>query len=188
MIEFVKGPLNNDTLSSTLQDKFTKALLSCNDHNSKYFLLNLVYNNYNHFSNPSYNIDPVTFLNEVVQIASSKNSKMKIVVMGGEHQDTGHHSNIVQHHISNHEASYGCFVKDTYIRFRVELDANNIYSYNMNTLNSTHIFHFITDVPEVIWTKNKKGYVYFYISQSIPISVAKTLYPKTTLPVKRIVY
>ena len=188
MIEFVKGPLNNDSLSFALQDKIKSALLSCNNPSSKYFMLNMIYNNYNHFSNPSYNIEPFVFLNEIANVANNKNSKMKIIVMGSEHEDTGHHSNIIQHHFSKSESTYGCFVKDTYIRFRVEIDTKNIYSYNMNILNTTHIFHFITDVPQVIWTKNKRGSVYVCIPRDVPDSVAKKYFPKTDLPVKRISY
>lgn len=151
MIEFVNGPNKEALPSKEEQKQLIHALKHCDHQQSTYFWLNMIYNNYYHFSNPSYAYYTPIFLQEIAKVARSRDSK--IVVMGGQHSDTGHTSGLVL--FQSNSLQEPCFVEDTYIRFTVKLSP----SYKSTILNDVNVFHFLTNVPKVTYPLNKRGTV-----------------------------
>jgi hypothetical protein len=175
MIDFVQGPNKEPVPSAEEQAEIIEALQNCDSEQSYYFWLNCIYNNFYHFSNQAYSYYPPTFLQEVAKIARSRDNK--IIVMGNHHSDTGHTSGVIFHQPNATAAPYGCFVQDTYIRFTMKMPS----PYKLSVLNEFQVFHFLTNVPKVSWTVNKRGMIIVHnIPSWISNKVALDYYPAVT--------
>lgn len=175
MIKFVDGPNREPKLNKIDQENLKNALLYSFDGVSWYCWLNLIYNNAEHFFNPSYAFDTQTFLREVSTIANSPNDTIRI--MGSRHKDTGHTSGIIRIK-KNNAPPYGAFVSDDYIRFTIQLKSPR----KLYVLNEVSVFHFLMDVPTLLWTQNtNKGVI---LLKNVPYgfdeSEAQKYYPKVT--------
>jgi len=180
MIEFVE--FGEHKMNKNKQPEIIEALLKCTSEESYYCWLNMIYNNEHHFYNNSYAYDTWQFLREVSQIANSPNDKL--IVMGGIHSDTGHTSGLVLHQINNKSQPYGAFVSDSYIRFSIKLKSPR----KLSVLNESQIFHFLTNVPSVLWTPHKSGNILLYnIPQNFDYQNAEMYYPivSTGFKIKR---
>lgn len=176
MIEFVDGPNREPKVSKKDEENVKKALLYSFNGGSWYCWLNIIYNNAEHFFNPSYVFDVPTFLQEVSIIANSPNDTIRI--MGSRHKDTGHTSGIIAIKKSN-AIPCGAFVSDDYIRFMVKLK----HPRKLYALDEVSIFHFLMDVPTILWTHLKdKGVI---LLRNIPYAFdekeAQQFYPIITL-------
>lgn len=175
MIEFVN--FGEHKMDKDHQNAIKDGLLNCLNDASHYFWLNMIYNNVQHFSNSSYSYNTYQFLQDISMIANNKIDK--ITVMGGIHSDTGHTSGLVLYQVNQNTPSYGAFVSDSYIRFTIKLKSPQ----QLSVLNENQIFHFLIDVPTVLWTKEKYGNI---IIHNIPYNfneiIASTYYPHVTNP------
>jgi len=172
MIEFVEGPHGEGKPSKMDQAMLAAALENCTDPNSFYCWLNMIYNNSQHFNNTMYAYHTWSFLQDISKIAKSKNGIIR--VMGTVHQDPGHTSGVVLHQYNDYYPPYGCFVSDSYIRFSLHMKE----TYKLNVLDEYHVYHFLTEVPDLLWTQNQQGSI---IVASIPYdmdcNVALDYYP-----------
>jgi hypothetical protein len=172
MIEFIQfGP---HKLEKNKQPEIEEALSYCNSLESSYSWLNMIYNNQNHFFNPSYSYDILKFLEEIVMIADSPTDKL--IVMGSIHEDTGHQSGLVLYQKTKKE-SVNTFLSDSYIRFTIKLQSHK----KLSVLNETEVFHFLVDVPKVLWVPGnvKKGNILlFNIPPMFDDQTAHMYYPK----------
>ena len=113
-------------------------------------MLNTLFNNSYHFSNPTISYTADQFLREIDYVIASQ--EYTIDVMGSEHQDPGigHASYLI-----NQTNVYGeiqpAFVKDTYIRFKITPTpaGKGKPLKPLCALNTTGVFHFLTQVPEI---------------------------------------
>lgn len=177
MIEFVEGPHKELALKGKEKGIIEEALKNCSNSDNYYFWLNMIYNNADHFFNPAYSLYIPTYLREIAMIANSAQDKIR--VMGSKHTDTGHSSNIILFQGNSRSVPLAAFVSDEYIRFTVKLAAPR----KLNSLNEYSVFHFLVDVPSLLWTgKYSRGTV---ILRNIPYTFTKEqgnmYYPKVSL-------
>ena len=160
-------------LAKNKQENIRDALVNCTNVESFFCWLNMIYNNQSHFYNPSYSYDTHVFLKEIAMICASPTDKL--VVLGGVHSCTGHQSGLVLYQKTKNKnmGAINTFVSDTYIRFTIKLQRQK----RLFVLNETQVFHFLVDVPNVIWIpgNEKKGYILLY---SPNIQVFERYYPK----------
>lgn len=177
MIEFVEGPHREPAMKGKAKEFIEDILRNCDKDDSYYFWLNMIYNNAEHFSNQNHALYIPTFLRELSMLANS--TKDKIQIMGGKHFDTGHTSGIVLFQNGPRSAPYASFVSDEYIRFTVKLSAPR----KLSSLNEYMVFHFLIDVPTLLWTgAYKHGTV---ILRNIPYTFTQEqgemYYPKVAM-------
>lgn len=173
MIEFVD--FGEHKIKNNKQSEIKEALLHCASENSYYCWLNMIYNNSNHFYNQSYSYDTWQFLKEIAMISASPTDKL--IVMGGIHEDTGHQSGFILQQVNTMSNPVNTFVSDSYIRFTIKLKAHK----RMFVLNETQVFHFLVDVPKVLWApqNEKKSIILLYnIPKNFDENYAKMFYPK----------
>lgn len=173
MIDFVN--FGEHKMEKNHQNLIKDGLLNCLNENSHYFWINMIYNNVQHFSNSSYSHNSYQFLHDISTVANSKVDK--ITVMGGAHNDTGHTSGLVLYQLDQNIQPIGSFVSDSYIRFTIKLKSTQ----KLSTLNELQIFHFLIDVPTVIWTKEKHGNIIIHnIPWHFDNNTASNYYPHVT--------
>lgn len=107
------------------------------------YIINLAYHNIYHFSN-NQDYDVVDFLEDLHKLIDSKT--FKVIVMGGEHMDTGHISQAFFQRDDNGVPQF-MMVKDTYIRFKI-LCSNPRF---LKVLNENKIYHYLTKPPTILW-------------------------------------
>lgn len=172
MLEFIQ--FGEHKLNKNKQPEITNALLNCASEESYYCWLNMIYNNATHFYNPSYSYDTWQFLKEISMIANSPTDKL--IVMGGQHEDTGHQSGLILYQ-NNKKEPINTFVSDSYIRFTIKLKTHK----RLFVLNETQVFHFLIDVPQITWIpgNEKKGNILLYnIPHTFDKQTVQMYYPK----------
>jgi hypothetical protein len=175
MIEFIE--FGNHKMEKRKEELIKDSLINCFKDDSRYYWLNMIYNNSQHFSNSSYASNTWQFLKELSMIANSINDK--VIIMGGIHKDTGHTSGLILHQPHRNSISHGAFVTDSYIRFIIKLKSPR----KLSMLNDTQVFHFLVELPEVLWTPSKNGTLLVYnipydFSEEIATGYYPTGYPR----------
>lgn len=122
-------------LDDIKQSKIYDALIGCMNEGSFFCILNMIYNNSDHFFNPSYSYDTWQFLTEIAVIAASPIDTLTI--LGGVHSCSGHQSALFPKNT---------LVSDYYIRFTIKLHKFK----RLHVLNESQVFHFLVDVPEIL--------------------------------------
>lgn len=146
MLDFIPGP-NNEKISDKEKLEITNMLQNCNKVEEFGHQVNIAYNNITHFSSPQYNYDINEFLKALSAIVNSVS--FHIEVMGSIHSDPFGHSSSLIGQMSQYGEFLPCLVQDKYIRFKVNMK-NKINDKILGPLNTTSIFHFLVDVPEII--------------------------------------
>lgn len=126
------------------------------DENAKQFILkelkkqsnshfiNLAYHNPYHFSTQIQKYEVNGFLDDLHKLCDSV--MYKVIVMGGEHMDTGHISQSI-FQVDDYGNPQFLMVQDTYIRFKIEC-SNPSFT---NVLKPGHVYHYLTRPPTILW-------------------------------------
>lgn len=107
-------------------------------------MINMAYNNPHHFSTELQHYDVLTFLEDMYKICESVT--YKVIVMGGQHVDTGHVSRAL-FQVDDFGTLQYLMVQDTYIRFKVEC-SNERFT---KVLQPNRIYHYLTRPPRILW-------------------------------------
>ncbi len=135
MIKFTSGPHGQLTNEYEMQH-----IIECL-HSQTFRDINHAYNNYWHFSNTIFAYDIGSFLADMDKLIHSQVHTLRVI--GSVHKDPGHASGLIGYWEDGKFRP--AWVQDTYVRFKVELDANT-YT-NLCCLDSHSTYHYLIDYP-----------------------------------------
>lgn len=140
MIVFLPGPHGE-----RLQPNEEKEILAALDEGSLAWRVNSHYNTFTHFYSHS-EYDTATFLRELKYLIDSRVHKVDVI--GGIHTDPYGHTTGLIGQYSDFGEYMPAMVKDTYIRFKVNLNPSHMRA--LRAFDTFSVFHFLMTPPHIV--------------------------------------